>query len=235
MPSLNVLTNAAEPEIPLYQGDMAKDLLAVSRNRLAEEITGGLSFPSKMPCPAIGISAFRCKVGSVLAEKEGSVCSECYARKGQFRFGNVQDKLERNYLGLFNPLWTPAMVFLVNYYCDRYFRWFHSGDLQGANHLRNIMRVATETPQVYHWLPTREAKVVKAVGQFPPNLAVRVSAPLVDGPPPRGHELTSTVVSDAVLPPPGSEVCPSREQGGKCGECRSCWDREVKNVAYMLH
>src|ERR1043165_8714434 len=32
-------------EVPLYQGEMETDLLFVSRNRLAEQITGGLSYP----------------------------------------------------------------------------------------------------------------------------------------------------------------------------------------------
>jgi hypothetical protein len=106
------------------------DLAVVSRNRLAEQITGGLSFTVKMPCPSWGISATRCKVGSVLAAKEGTTCADCYARKGRYAFPKVQAKLEERYRGLFNPLWTPAMVFLVRYYCEAYFRWFDSGDLQ---------------------------------------------------------------------------------------------------------
>jgi hypothetical protein len=31
-----------------------------------------------------------------------------------------------------------------------------SGDVQGVNHLRNIIRVCLETPWVMHWLPTRD-------------------------------------------------------------------------------
>jgi hypothetical protein len=39
---------------------MDSDLHTYSRKRLAEQITGGLSFTTKMPCPSWGISAFRC-------------------------------------------------------------------------------------------------------------------------------------------------------------------------------
>ncbi|MGL4552905.1 MAG: GP88 family protein, partial [Gemmataceae bacterium] len=105
----------------------------MARNRLADRVTGGLSAPGKMPCLSWGISAARCRVGSVLAAQPGTTCEACYARKGTYRLGNVQRKLEERYEGVFHPLWTPSMVFLVRYFCDRYFRWFDSGDLQGAS------------------------------------------------------------------------------------------------------
>src|SRR4051812_38711745 len=104
-------------EIPLYQGDMQADLQVVSRNRLAEMITGGLSAPGKMPCPAWGISAARCRVGSLLAAQPATTCEACYARKGAYRLDNVRNKLEPRYRGLFHPLWTPAMAFLIRYFC----------------------------------------------------------------------------------------------------------------------
>lgn len=216
-------------QIPLYDGDMEEDLKIVSRSGLAGRITGGLSFTSKMPCPSWGISATRCRVGSLLARREGTTCSHCYALRGHYLFSNVHDAQERRYAGLFHPLWTPSMVFLINYFCDKYFRWFDAGDIQGISHLTNIVRVAQETPQVRHWLPTREAAVVRAIGKFPDNLVVRVSAAMIDGEPPRGFPHTSTVVSD-----PNEATCPAPQQEGVCGECRRCWE-EAGNVAYRLH
>ena len=85
------------------------------------------------------------------------------------------------------------MVFLIRYYCDRYFRWPSSGDLQGENHLRNIVTLAKHTPDVKHWLSTREAEVVRAVGQFPDNLVVRLSATKIDGKP---FEAPSPCIAD---------------------------------------
>jgi hypothetical protein len=221
-------------EVPLYAGDMEADLRLVARDRLAERITGGLSFPSKMPCPSWGIPATRCRIGALLARTPGSTCQGCYALKGRYRFGAVQARLERRYAGLFHELWTPAMVFLVRYYCGRYFRLFDSGDLQGVNHLRNVVTLARHTPDVQTWLPTRETGVVRAVlreiGAFPANLTVRVSAAMIDGRPPRGYPTTSTVVRD-----PGAATCPAPQQEGRCGECRACWDPAVSNVAYAKH
>jgi len=229
---LAVLSN---PEVPLYQGDMEADLRIVSRNRLAETITGGLSWPGKMDCPSWGISAARCRIGSLLAGKEGTVCSGCYALKGTFQFRFSQEKLERAYAGLMDlrNLWTPSMVFLIRWYASERFRWFHSGDLQGISHLRNIIRICLETPDVLHWLPTREAKVVAAYkDDIPRNLTIRASATDIDGEPPRWWPLTSTVVTK------GEEgVCPSSREGGNCSDhgCTACWDREVRNVQYRRH
>jgi hypothetical protein len=220
-----------EREIPLYQSDIEKDLQLVSRNKLAEKITGGLSWPSKMPCPAIGISAYRCKIGSVLAEKEGTTCSECYSRKGHYLFPNVQNKLEERYEGLFHPLWVPSLVFLIRWNAGRYFRLFDSGDVQSVNHMKNICTVARNVPDVSMWMPSREAEIVRACkDDIPPTLTVRLSATMVDGKPPRNWQTTSTVVSD-----PEKATCPAPQQGGKCGECRKCWDRDEKNIAYALH
>lgn len=212
---------------------MVEDLRTVSRNRLAETITGGLSFTSKMPCPSWGISATRCRIGQVLAQREGTVCHGCYALRGRYRFSSVQDKLEDRYQGLFHPLWTPAMVFLVRYYCDRYFRLFDSGDIQGVSNLRNIITLARHVPDVRMWLPTREYETVRAcAAEIPDNLVVRVSAHQIDGEPPSWWPTTSTVSSGQEV---GDGICPAPDQDNQCGECRACWDPDVANVAYRLH
>jgi hypothetical protein len=212
-------------------------LRLVSRNRLAEKITGGLSITQKMPCPSWGIPATRCKLGELLAHKEGSVChpSHCYAKRGRYRFSAVQRKLEERYRGLFHPLHAPAMVFLINYYCDKYFRLFDSGDVQSVNHLLNIVTIARHTPEVQIWMPSREIGIVRTVqeiiGEFPPNLTVRLSGHYVDGAAP-DWPTTSSV---ARTPPEGAYACPSRLQQNSCGDCRACWSASVPNVVYTLH
>lgn len=212
---------------------MIVDLQVVARNRLAETITGGLSFPSKMPCPSWGISAARCRIGSVLAQREGTVCHDCYAMKGTYGFASVQEKLEQRYRGLFHPLWTPAMVFLIRWEAEGYFRWMDSGDLAGVNHLRNVLTVCRQTRDVLHWLPTREYATVRdCADEIPENLTVRLSAHQIDAEPPSWWPTTSTVTSGHE---PGDGICPAREQENACGECRACWDRDVANVAYRLH
>jgi hypothetical protein len=37
------------------------------------------------------------------------------------------------------------------------FRWHDSGDVQDLKHLAKIFKVARLTPNIKHWLPTREA------------------------------------------------------------------------------
>ena len=59
-----------------------------------------------------------------------------------------------------------------------------------------IARVCELTPTIRHWLPTREAAVVKAflrLRDLPANLTVRISATMVDDAPVKGHANTSTV------------------------------------------
>ena len=98
--------------------------------------------------PAWGISATRCRVGQALAQQAGTVCSSCYAMRGTYGFSSVQNKLEERYQGLFHPLWSPAMVFLIRYFCGRYFRWFDSGDVSDIHHLQNIFTICRHTRDV---------------------------------------------------------------------------------------
>jgi len=199
----------------------------------AEAVAGKLGRPSKMPGYAYGIPARHCLVGAILAKMDGSVCSDCYALKGRYVFGNVQAAMERRFKSLTHPDWVPAMVYMIlRRECD-YFRWHDSGDLQNEDHLSNIVEVAKQCPNTQFWLPTRESAIVRRYlakhGAFPPNLTVRVSAAMINGRPVGEYPNTSTVVTD------GSHSCPAYKQGGVCGDCRACWDPKVANVSYPKH
>ena len=226
------LAGRTDPEIPLYTGDIDADAWELMRGRRAEEITGGLSYPQKMDCPAWGISATRCRIGSVLATQPGTVCAACYAMKGTFRAKNVADKLERAYRGLFDARWTPALYALIRYHAKDRFRFFHSGDFQGRNHFLNIMQICAATRDVLFWIPTREATLVREnAAAIPGNAVVRVSGNVIDGPPPTWWPTTSTVVTD-----PEEASCPSSREGGNCGThgCTACWTGPG-NVSYLRH
>lgn len=226
------LAGATDPEIPLYAGDIDADAWALLRGGRAEEITGGLSYPSKMDCPAWGISATRCRIGSALARRENTVCAACYALKGTFRAKNVAAKLERAYRGLFDPLWTPALYALIRWQARGRFRFFHSGDFQGKHHFLNIMRICAATRDMLFWIPTREVALVREnADSIPENAVVRVSGNVIDGSAPTWWPTTSTVVSD-----PAVATCPSSMKGGNCGthHCTACWTEEG-NVAYVRH
>lgn len=198
----------------------------------AWEIVGGLSRPSKMPGYAYGLPAKECKTGAKLVGIPGSVCAGCYALKGNYRFGNVQNAQYRRLEALKHPRWTEAMIHLLHALDTRWFRWHDSGDIQSPSHLEKIVAVAQACPHIQFWLPTREKIFVythlKKHGAFPGNLVVRLSGTMVDGPAPAGFPNTSTVVTSGAS-------CPAPSQGGECGTCRACWNPEVKNVSYRKH
>ena len=194
----------------------------------AKEITGGLSKPSKMPGPAFNLPASRCITGAKLVKIPGSVCHGCYALKGRYRFNNVQKALERRRQALTSPQWIDAMTVLITGH--EFFRWHDSGDLQSLEHLKNIFEVCRRTPNTRHWLPTREAQILKQVQpeDVPKNLIIRFSSHMIDQGPVKAWPWTSTVVTQ-------DKTCPAAEQDNTCGSCRACWNRDVKNIAYGKH
>ena len=89
----------------------------------ALETVQGLSNPSKLPCHGYSIPASRCITGSKLAEIAGTICNQCYAQKGMYRFSNVQDALERRFQSLSHPDWIEAMTYLINKKKMQFFRY----------------------------------------------------------------------------------------------------------------
>jgi hypothetical protein len=206
---------------------------------LAKEITGGLSAPSKMPGFAFSIPAQACNVGSKLRGVAGSICSKCYALKGRYTFPNVKNALMRRLENLAHPLWVEAMAFLIDSKSVNVFRWHDSGDIQSLAHLENIAKVCEATPEVRHWIPTREFSVVSAFkekhGEFPSNLTVRLSALMVDGPLPTGAAERLGVTVSGVTSDAAKVTCPAYKQEGVCGSCRACWDKNTAVVYYPKH
>jgi len=194
----------------------------------AKEITGGLSSPSKMPGYAYNLPAWRCITGVKLQAVAGSVCAGCYAMKGRYRFRNVKEALDRRLQALTDPRWVEAMVTLIT--GQAWFRWHDSGDIQSPEHLKNIFEVCNRTPETRHWMPTREVKFLKLMDPdvVPKNLIIRISSHMVDQGPVSFWPWTSTVVT-------AGKTCPAAEQNNECKDCRQCWDRSVKNVAYGKH
>lgn len=207
--------------------------------KLAKQITGGLSKPSKMPGFAYSIPAQACGVGSRLRNVQGSICSKCYALKGRYVFGNVKNALARRLASLVHAEWVQAMAFQINQAAVNVFRWHDSGDVQNLEHLERIVEVCRLTPDVRHWLPTREYAIVTAYkekhGAFPDNLNVRLSAYMVDGPLPEGAAARLGVTMSGVTSDPSKVSCAAYKQGGVCGSCRACWDKNQAVVFYPKH
>jgi len=204
----------------------------------AVEFVGGFSAPSKMPCQGFSIPAWLCKTGMKLRKVTGSICSKCYALKGNYSYPVVKNAMQRRFDKISDPLWVDAMTIAINgTESSGFFRFFDSGDLQSLEMLEKICQVVKNLPHIRFWLPTREYSIVseyaKKNGALPKNLTVRLSAYMIEGKAPielaKRYDAVASGVSKSGF------TCPSSNQGNKCLNCRSCWDRNVEIVNYKQH
>lgn len=208
----------------------------------ARAAVGGLSVTRKMPGPSWGLDArLACPVGSLLAKRKGTVCSKCYALRGSYSWGPTRRAQARRMAALPHPgdNWEPWVAnFARALEGVRWFRWFDAGDLYREDLFFAILEVARRTPRTRHWLPTREYGLLKRVLpglELPPNLVLRVSAPVIGDPRiPLPSSLLDTpgVVASVVSHAADASTCPADKQDGKCGACRACWRRDVPRVNY---
>lgn len=148
----------------------------------------------------------------------------------------VKNALQSRLASLRAPWWIDAMVELIRREMpegeDR-FRWHDSGDLQGQWHLNKIIEIALRMPDIRFYLPTKEYKLARAnQGKLPPNLIMRVSAPMVNEPPPVWASHSSVVVDDK---DGYGFACPAYQQDHKCLDCDACWDSSIKTIQYPIH
>lgn len=201
---------------------------------------GGLSQTGKMPWLSSSFPAQRCKVGAKLRAIPGSVCSTCYALKGNYAlYPAIFAAQENRHQLMIADLgaWADNMATLIAGKAGRqpehkrYFRFHDAGDLQSLDHLRAIVAIALAVPSVRFWIPTKEKAIVKAFhrahGDFPHNLVVRISGAMIGDEAPQ-YRHTSTVSTDAT-----QVTC--KAIAGVCGDCRTCWDGKVTNVTYKKH
>ena len=206
------------------------------KTKEAKEITGSLGKPSKMPGYTYGLPAEECKTGAKLAKVPGSVCANCYALKGMYRFKNVKAAQYNRLASINKPGWVRAMAAQISSKKVKYFRWHDSGDVQDLKHLLKIFRVCKQTPDVKHWMPTREAWTKNYLHKAPDNLVIRFSGQMVDQPPVKSWPNVSTVItSDKPWFGATSKSCPAPKQGNKCLDCRACWNKEIWNISYYEH
>jgi len=207
----------------------------ITTKKQAVQYSGTLSNPSKMPGKSWGIEArATCPAGAKLAKIPGSVCSKCYAAKGQYQFINVKNAHNVRLEKTKGPHWASAMVTMIG--SDRYFRWHDSGDLYSYKYLLKIIQVIKATPGTNHWMPTHQHNFIKRYirenGPLPANLTVRMGAAMIDGKPPITTLPTSSVHKENQ--PIGVE-CGAYKRNGECGSCRKCWNASIKNISYPQH
>jgi len=192
----------------------------------AKEITGSLTRTSKMPGLSYSLPAWECKTGSKLRKVKDSVCSMCYALKGNYtRYKAIKAAQYVRLKSIEDSRWIEAMTAQVHR--STYFRWHDAGDVQDLAHLKKIYAVCEATPNTKHWMPTREAWIKDHLDSKPDNLVIRFSPPMI------GQRNESWPNSSMVVLKNAS--CPAPSQGNSCGDCRACWDPSVKVVSYGKH
>lgn len=205
-----------------------------------DTVCGSLTVTSKMPCKSYSLPTESCITGYAMSKIKGSICSHCYADKGNYaRYANnIKPAQFARLDSIDSEYWVSGMVALIGN--DQYFRWHDSGDLQSVSHLEKIVAVANSTPNCKHWLPTREYGIIKDYvskhGSIPKNLVIRLSAMYPDKPvtiPKSLQNIKGLAMSNVHTDTPIGNVCNAPKQNGECKDCRLCWSTDT--VSYAMH
>ena len=182
-----------------------------------------------MPGLSYSLPAWECKTGWKLSQVEGTPCFFCYAKKGNYtRYPAIKEAQYRRLKAIDNPLWVQAMAAVIKRH--KFFRWHDAGDVQSKEHMQKIIEVCKLTPDTKHWMPTQERQFLPDPEQVPDNLVIRLSRSKIDGPVPAAWSHDSGVTTDD-----SKRTCPAPTQGGKCLDCRVCWNKDIKSVIYGKH
>lgn len=197
-----------------------------------------LSKAGKMPCRSWSLQALVTCPGAKGRDGElVDACKGCYATTGNYNFPNVKAPRQHNKEDWQRAEWVDDMVRELDN--DRYFRWFDSGDMYALGLAEKILEIMQRTPWVRHWLPTRMHKfrkfeaIINEMNALP-NVVVRLSSDSVTGEIIDG-DYTSTIIPYVEDATPAMTACEAYERDGKCGDCRACWDKSVKTIAYPAH
>jgi hypothetical protein len=200
--------------------------------------TPKFSKANKMPCRSWSLEALvTCPASKNADGSLVDACKGCYATTGNYNFPNVKAPRQHNREDWKHKDWIDAMIKELDN--DRYFRWFDSGDMYDLRLANKILDVMKATPWVKHWLPTRMHKFPKfksIINQMEalPNVAVRLSSDSVLGGTIEGFN-TSTIIPHVEDATEDMAVCLAYANDGKCGDCRKCWNRDIKVIAYPAH
>ena len=222
-----------------------------------------LSKTSKMPCPSWSLPAVStCPGARGKGGKLVPVCQGCYATTGFYNMPTVKEPREYNRKDWQRREWVHEMTLEVSK--NKYFRWFDSGDVYCVGLAHKIYLVMQATSDTQHWLPTRSHKIPKIKAWLIkmrrlPNVSVRYSSDNIDSYERKLHgsvvvtpegvdKYTNRIQKETkvVLPtmlyryahlkvPKDLFLCQAYTRKGKCGDCRACWDKRIKTIAYPTH
>jgi hypothetical protein len=195
-----------------------------------------ISKTSKMPCKSWSLEAIATCPASKGEDGElVDACKGCYATTGFYLMRDAVNLRRYNKEDWKREEWVSEMVYELRK--QTYFRWFDSGDVAWLKLAKKIYQVCEQTPHVRHWIPTRMYKFPKFKAILDklnelPNVRVRFSSDSIEGSFTKEHASTIIPYADS---PIEAFICEAYSRGGKCGECRACWHKDVPMIAYVAH
>lgn len=165
---------------------------------------------------------------------------DCYARRGHFRYKNVQNSMENNLLAYQeNPKLFFSMIAEVWQNFLRA-RWFSAGDIVDMDFLRGMCWVARKCPKTKILCFTKKYELINQFldekHKIPENLHI-VFSRWKDFPCDNKYNLPETWVFfpkekeiNQLIP---SDAIPC---SGKCSQCSSCWTlKKGQCVVFKKH
>ena len=195
-----------------------------------------ISKTSKMPCKSWSLEAIATCPASKGEDGElVDACKGCYATTGFYLMRDAVNLRRYNKEDWKREEWVSEMVYELRK--QTYFRWFDSGDVAWLKLAKKIYQVCEQTPHVRHWIPTRMYKFPKFKAILDklnelPNVRVRFSSDSIEGSFTKEHASTIIPYADS---PIEAFICEAYSRGGKCGDCRACWHKDVPMIAYVAH
>ena len=164
-------------------------------------------------------------------------CSGCYATTGCYVFPDTKKVRADNKVEWKKE--TFVSDFIAALKKQTHFRWFDSGDMYSVKLAEKMLEIMVATPNTKHWLPTRMYKFKKfadilAKMQALPNVTVRYSSDEIDGTYTKGLH-GSTILPNAEYADSNTFVCNAPNQGGKCLDCRACYNKDIPVIGYLAH
>src|ERR1017187_9431427 len=206
-----------------------------------------LTQTSKMPGPSWSLPAHR-----ACPRANGTICDSCYAAKGCYQYPSTRNAQNVRFRWTVESMRTPAgrsqwvehITSAIRGTGCCYFRVHDSGDMFNVVYAQAWLEVCRMLPEVRFWIPTRTWQAPKSIlpvfdpllnvlGQLAqlPNVTVRPSALNFGDHAPQvaGLHAGSTADMPDVF---RAWQCPAYAQGGRCGDCRTCWDSKEIPVSY---
>ena len=172
-------------------------------------------------------------------------CAGCYATTGYYHIPSVIKVRADNRTAWRDDSFVADMITALRH--EKHMRLFDSGDFYHAELATKWLEIMQALPGVQFWVPTRSHKVARislvlSKMEKLPNVAVRYSADSIDGgfdPELHGSviytedgQLLDNLLQDGLI-----YKCPAYTEthGGKCLDCRKCYDKTTPVIAYKAH